>query len=92
MCLNFVGKKQTRCGPFCQNVHVWTADGPTKRCPVATLVHKFGWFFNLRGYRFMRGYFRLFTLVSCYLCGIGFVWLHIKQNNHKMTNCTKNHP
>ena len=46
--------------------------GPTKRCLVATLVHKYG------------------CLFSC--VAIGFVWLHMKQNSHKMTNCHTNEP
>ena len=64
------------------------ADGPTIRCHVATLVNKFGCFtcvaIGLCVATLVHKFGCLFTCEA-----IGFMWLYIKQNNHKMTNCTK---
>ena len=51
------------CGCLCRS-------RSTKRCLVASFVHKFGCIFSY--------------------AAISSVWLYIKQNSYKMTNCTKN--
>ena len=77
-------------------------DGPTKRCLVATFVHKFGCLFPvwLLGFVWLRlyvqthktvscGYFCPYIWVSFFLCGYRFCVAANKQNSHKSTNCTK---